>query len=80
MDEASDFAKGIANMNSNAIVFTLMPLIHQSTERACVVRHRRDIEDKLMSSLAYCLKCLFFCQGIRSCGSFGDFHRQRTSW
>ena len=52
MDEATDLAKSLANHNGNCLVFALMPIIHQATDRQTVVQNRRNIEDKLMSTLA----------------------------
>lgn len=54
LDEAADFGKCMSNTRADTCVFAMFPLVHQSTDRAAVVKSRRDIEDKL----TVCFVCI----------------------
>lgn len=51
MDEACTLAKAVLNANPNAILLTLMPMTHSSTETAAVTKNRRALEDRILGPL-----------------------------
>lgn len=50
-DEAADVGKSICNANENAALLCLYPIPHQSCDKAATIKHRRLLEDRLMSRL-----------------------------
>lgn len=51
IDEALSVARGILNANPNAILFTLLPMAHSSTESQAVTKNRRALEDRILAFL-----------------------------
>ena len=48
IEEALSVAKAVSNADKKALLFVLMPLVHASTDKYTVLKHKRTLEDSLM--------------------------------
>ena len=51
IDEACDVGRAIVNSNHNAVIFSLLPIHHSSSDKGTVTNHQRSLEDRLMVCL-----------------------------
>ena len=51
LDEALEVAKSVSNGDSNAVLFSLLPMLHASTDREIVKKNLRQLDDKIFGNL-----------------------------
>ena len=51
MDESLEVAKQVCNSNPNSALLVLCPVFHGGVSQMAIVKKRRIMEDKLLSSL-----------------------------
>ena len=47
IDEAMDLFQAVTGGNSNSMAWIMQPMLHSSTDKLTVIKHRRLLEDKL---------------------------------
>ena len=73
LDEAIQMANVVTGGNDKALLLTLEPQYHSSTEKHAVVKHRRLLEDKIILKLGLKTLCHVLLHVVATCCAITAF-------